>query len=435
MTKLRDTTSPFGNAPLVTSRRTFLAGMALAGVSAGSFGRIEALYAQQFKGELKILCDSAKRAALQVVVDRFAKLNPGLRIRLNGASVDQLMATVRMQLSSGTAPDIVPVWPGSGVPLSVHQLAPGGFLTDLSSQPFATRTPGFARDVIEVGGKLYWFANQPSVIGPIVNLRVWNKIGLAQPRTWPEFLNACQKLKDMGVVPIALGIGTQWITQLITYALVATIVFADNPRFAEDMKDGKVTFADSGWKEALAKYVELGTRGFFNPNPVGTSFEESQQLVASGQAAMAVHTAATVAGMVKAAGHRDFVMWPLPGRDDAKQTRVPVGIANGYGVSDSSKNKDAAKAFLNFMNDPEAQSDWAQTTLVPVFGMPPERTDPIYVEIMQYVNDGRGALYMDNKWPNPRVQEAHFVGIQDLFSGKATIANVLGRMDEAYKSA
>jgi raffinose/stachyose/melibiose transport system substrate-binding protein len=345
------------------------------------------------------------------------------------------MATVRMQLSSGTAPDIVPVWPGSGVPLSVHQLAPGGFLADLTQQPIVKNVPEFAKDVIEVNDKLYWYANQPSVIGAITNKRVVEKLGVAQPKTWPQFLDVCQKIKDAGIVPLALGNGTQWITQLITYALVATTVFNDNPRFPEDMKAGKLTFVGSGWEEALTKYMELNKRGFFNKNPAGTSFEEAQQLVASGQAAMAIHTAGTMAGMIKAAGHRDFVMWPVPGRDDPAQTHVPVGITNGYGVFDGSKNKEAAIAFLNFMNEPEVQKDWAEITLVPVFGMPPELTDPVYVEIMGYVNRGMGALYMDNKWPNPRVQEAHFVGIQDLFSGAASIKDVLGRMDAAYKTA
>lgn len=417
------------------SRRGFLGGLALAGLSAGLVARIERSYAQNFSGELKVLCDSAKRPALQAAVDKFSALNPNLTIRLNGASVDQLMATVRMQLSSGTAPDVVPVWPGGGVPLSVHQIAPGGFLSDLSSQPFAANIPAFAKDVTEVDGKLYWFANQPSVIGPIVNLRVWKKAGLEQPKTWTEFLAACKKLKELGVVPIALGAGTQWITQLISYALVATTVYADNPRFSEDMKEGKATFVGSAWEEALAKYLELQKLGYLNDNPAGTSFEESQQLVASEQAAMAVHTSGTMAGMIKAAGHRDFVMWPLPGRDDAKQTKIPVGITNGYGVTESSKNKDAAIAFLNFMNEPEIQSIWAEITLVPVFGMPAEKTDPIYTQVMQFVNDGRGALYMDNKWPNPRVQEAHFVGIQELLSGSSSVKDVLGRMDAAFKSA
>ncbi|MBX3529642.1 MAG: extracellular solute-binding protein [Rhizobiaceae bacterium] len=416
------------------SRRLFLGGLATAGLSAGLLARINTVYAQNFSGQLNVLCDAAKRAALQSACDKFGKLNPGLDIRLNAASVDQLMATVRMQYTSGTAPDIVPVWPGSGVPLSVHQVAPGGFLADLSDQPIAKAVPAFAKDVIEVDGKLYWYANQPSVIGGITNMRVIQKAGVKQPTTWPEFLDMCQKLKDQGIIPIALGNATQWNTQLITYALVATTVFKDNPAFPEDMKAGKVTFVGSGWEEALEKYMVLKDRGFFNDNPLGTSFEESQQLVASEQAAMAIHTAGTMAGMIKTAGHRDFEMWPIPGRDDAAQTQVPVGITNGYGVFEQSKNKDAAVAFLNFMYEPEIQQDWATTTLVPVFGMPPELTDPVYVGIMKYVNEGKGALYMDNKWPNPRVQEAHFVGIHDLFSGKATIKDVLGRMDAAYKS-
>lgn len=416
------------------SRRLFLGGLATAGLSAGLLARINTVYAQNFTGQLSLLCDAAKRAALQTAADKFSALNPGLDIRLNAASVDQLMATVRMQYTSGTAPDIVPVWPGSGVPLSVHQVAPGGFLADLSDQPIAKSVPAFAKDVIEVDDKLYWYANQPSVIGGITNMRVIGKAGVSQPKTWPEFLDMCQKLKDQGITPIALGNGTQWITQLITYALVATTVFADNPRFPEDMKEGKVTFVGSGWEEAMNKYMELRDRGFFNDNPSGTSFEESQQLVASEQAAMAIHTAGTMAGMIKAAGHRDFEMWPIPGADSADKTHVPVGITNGYGVFEGSKNKDAAIAFLNFMHEPEIQQDWATTTLVPVFGMPAELTDPVYVEIMGYVNAGKGALYMDNKWPNPRVQEAHFVGIHDLFSGSATVKDVLGRMDAAYQS-
>lgn len=417
------------------SRRAMLGGLAAAGLSAGFLGRIGTVYAQNFGGELRVLCDAAKRSALQSAADKFVKLNPRLAVRVNAASVDQLMATVRMQLSSNTAPDIVPIWPGSGVPLSVHQVAPGGFLTDLSDQPFAANTPAFAKDVIEVDGKLFWLANQPSVIGGIVNKRVWEKAGLGQPKTWTEFLDSCQKLRSAGIVPIALGNGTQWITQLITYALVATTVFADNPKFPEDMRAGKVTFVGSGWEEALTKYMELNRRGFFNANPSGTSFEESQQLVATERAAMAIHTAGTFAGMVRAAGHRDFVMMPIPGRDDPAQTHVPVGITNGYGVFRQSRNQDVAKAFLNFNNEPEIQNDWAEITSVPVFGMPPERTDPAYVDIMRFVNQGKGALYMDNKWPNPRVQQAHFVGIHDVFAGRATIRDVLGRMDAAYRAA
>jgi raffinose/stachyose/melibiose transport system substrate-binding protein len=413
------------------SRRSLLLGAVGAASAVAAIGRPAA--AQSYTGELRVLADAAKRAALESAVAKFGAAHGGLRIRLNVASVDQLMATVRMQLTSGTAPDVVPVWPGSGVPLSVHQIAPAGYLVDLSAQPFARNTPAFARDVITVDGKLYWFANQPSVIGAITNKRVWERLGLARPTTWSQFLDACQKAKDAGIIPIALGNGTQWITQLITYALVATLVYADNPAFPEEMRAGRASFVGSGWAEAMNKYLELNRRGFFNPNPSGTSFEESQRLLASGRAAMAVHTAGTMAGLVTAAGHRDFAMWPVPAGEDPAKQHVPVGVTNGYGVSAGSRNKDAAIAFLNFNAQPEIMADWARITLVPVFGADESQTDPVYVDIMRYVNAGKGALYMDNKWPNPRVQEAHFVGIHEIFAGSATIEQVLARMDAAYR--
>ncbi len=416
-----------------TSRRSLLLGAAAAGAASSLGVRMRRAAAQSYSGELRVLADAAKRLALESAVTKFGARHGGLRIRLNVSSVDQLMATVRMQLTSGTAPDIVPVWPGSGVPLSVHQIAPAGYLTDLSAQPFARSVPAFARDVITFDGKLFWFANQPSVIGAITNKRVWDRMALARPTTWSQFLDACQKLKDAGIIPIALGNGTQWITQLITYALVATLVYAERPNFPEEMRAGRATFVGSGWAEAMNKYLELNRRGFFNPNPSGTSFEESQRLVASGRAAMAIHTAGTMAGMVAAAGHRDFVMWPVPAGEDPAKQHVPVGVTNGYGVSAGSRNKDAAIAFLNFNAEPEIMADWARITLVPVFGADESQTDPVYVDIMRYVNAGKGALYMDNKWPNPRVQEAHFVGIHEIFAGSATVDQVLSRMDAAYR--
>src|SRR2546430_16709090 len=97
---------------------------------------------------------------------------------------------------------------GNGNPLAVRQIAPAGYLTDLSDQPFARQIPESLADVILIDGKLWFLPTQLSMIGCIVNRRVWERFGLAQPTRWSEFLTACQKIKDGGVVPIALGNGT-----------------------------------------------------------------------------------------------------------------------------------------------------------------------------------------------------------------------------------
>ncbi|MGN9821770.1 hypothetical protein ACTMUQ_41540 [Streptomyces sp. SD11] len=38
---------------------------------------------------------------------------------------------------------------------------------------------------------------------------------------------------------------------------------------------------------------------------------------------------------------------------------------------------------------------------------------------------------MDQRWPNPEVQQAHFSAVQKLFSGDASVDEALKSMDEA----
>ena len=50
--------------------------------------------------------------------------------------------------------------------------------------------------------------------------------------------------------------------------------FADDPNLAQDMLDGKKSFANSSWDEVYKRYLDLEKRGYFNANPNGTTFEQ-----------------------------------------------------------------------------------------------------------------------------------------------------------------
>jgi raffinose/stachyose/melibiose transport system substrate-binding protein len=406
------------------------------GVAAVAIPTVPTGSARAAEYNLRVFANSSLRQPLESAIDRFVQRNPGSRIRANYANTDQIQTTTRVQLGSGTAPDLLTVWPGNGNPLALGQIAPAGYLVDLSGQPFVEEIPEAFEDVLFWDGKVWFFTNQVSMIGAIANKRVWDAQGLQQPQRWSEFLDACQKLKDAGIVPLALGNGTPWITQLVNYSLVATTVFQRNPNFAEDMQAGKVTFAGSeGWREAMNKYLELNERGFFNPNPNGTSYEEVLQMLASGKAATAILTMTGMPNLYNFAGHKDFVVWPVPATETPSETWIAASPASGLGINAQSGDREGALAFINFLAEPESVSDWVRVTGLPSF-LPAaeEHPDPTYAPILPFIREGRSALYMDNKWPNARVQQTHFSGVQQLFAGEATIDEVLQRMDEAYKS-
>ena len=44
---------------------------------------------------------------------------------------------------------------------------------------------------------------------------------------------------------------------------------------------------------------------------------------------------------------------------------------------------------------------------------------------LPYVKDNKAVPFMDQGWPNAKVQPAHFAGVQELLAGKTTIPKLL----------
>src|SRR5256885_1998370 len=81
---------------------------------------------------------------------------------------------------------------------------------------------------------------------------------------------------------------------------------------------GQASFADSGWVDAMNKYLELQKKGFFNDNPNGTTYEQATSMVATGKAAMAVQVSAVLSAFRAASpSPDDLSMFPFPATDVA----------------------------------------------------------------------------------------------------------------------
>src|SRR6185312_12476657 len=56
---------------------------------------------------------SVDQGSIEKVVDAFKAANPGVTVNLTTAGADQYQQQIRTQLASGTAPDVMTVWPGN----------------------------------------------------------------------------------------------------------------------------------------------------------------------------------------------------------------------------------------------------------------------------------------------------------------------------------
>ncbi|MEU4220221.1 extracellular solute-binding protein [Actinoplanes sp. NPDC026623] len=378
---------------------------------------------------------SVDQGSIEKVVDAFKAANPGVTVNLTTAGADQLQQQIRTQLASGTAPDVMSVWPGNGNPGATYVLAKPGYLLDLSGRPWAAQLPDSFKRVAQYEGKTYNAVFGLNGIGAVYNDDAMKKAGLTAPGTWTDLLAFCKAAAAKGTPAFALGIQDNWVTQLALYSLVATTVYSTDKDFDTKMAAGQATFAGSPWTTAMAKYQEMDGNGCFQKSPLGTSYEASQTLAAGGKTLGIVQGNWVIALLKQKNPGGSFTMKALPATDDPASFNMPAAAGAGYGVNAKPKNKELALKFVDFVMSPEGMKVFneAQGSL-PTLAGAGSTVDPGLTELTTFVKDNRTVPFMDQLWPNAKVQQTMLSGLQEIFSDQSTPDKVLTAMDQDYRA-
>lgn len=386
-------------------------------------------------GSKTLTLASVDQGSVEDVVKAFEKANPGVKVRYTTSGADQYQQQIRTQLSSGTAPDVMSVWPGSGNPGATYVLAKPGYLRDLSDQPWAAELPDAIKSVAQYEGKTYNAIFGQNGIGAVYNQQAMEKAGLTPPDTWKDLLAFCRAAADKGTPAFALGNQDNWVTQLVQYALVATTVYGDDRDFDKKMQTGQATFAQSQWTTALDKYLTMEKTGCFQKNPLGTNYEASQGLAATGRTLGIIQGNWVIALLKQKNPQGTFTFKALPATDDPSATIVPAAAGAGYGVNAKAKNEDLALKFVNFVMSPEGMNLFVKKQ----GGLPslPDTgyaVDPSLAELSTFIRADRTVPFMDQLWPNAKVQQTMLSGLQEIFSDQSTPEELLKEMDADYKA-
>ena len=100
----------------------------------------------------------------------------------------------------------------------------------------------------------------------------------------------------------------------------------------------------------------MNKSGCFQPNALGTSYEASQELAATGKTLGIVQGNWVVALLKQKNPNGTFVLKALPATDDPASAFMPAAAGAGYGVNAKAKNKDLAMKFITYVMSPEGMS-------------------------------------------------------------------------------
>jgi ABC-type glycerol-3-phosphate transport system substrate-binding protein len=289
---------------------------------------------------------------MDVMIKNFENQYPKVNIEPSYVAVAAYPSLLLTEFQAGTAPDVF--WMNASPPQNVPALGPRGAdrLADLSGLPFIKRMIPAARSAVAAQHKIWAAPLGITVVGIIYNTDLFQSLGLKPPTVFPELLADCQMIAAAGKYPFS------YIANNATYVYLGpdTFVYSADPKWTIERNAHKVTFAGSAqWRRVFSAWAQMKQANCFPPYaPSGTNAQMYGEM-ARGQAAMVIQAASQMANIQAINPNVKLNIFAFPG-DKASQDGLVFAPSSALGISKTTSNSDAARAFINFVMRPKQNS-------------------------------------------------------------------------------
>ena len=296
---------------------------------------------------------------MKQVDDAFTKANPGIVIKRVHQPFNSYFTLLRTAVATRKGPD---VFENYASPLLFDYYAG---LTSLAKY----RTPEQKKDLLgwsyvssslSPNGTPYAMPWTGQGIHFYYNKALFKKAGLdpnTPPKTWAQFLAACDKLKAAGITPINAGwkdgyLGEWWVDVLSANYMTPAELVASGAK--PNWKSPAIT-------KAFGLLQQLVDKGYMTKNAEAIPlFPDAINNFGAGKAAFMVGLAANNANwseFSKDAIGKDLgaMLPPLAPNSLMKQQQFDYGPALSWSITKWSKNPDAAYKYFSFLATPAAQ--------------------------------------------------------------------------------
>jgi raffinose/stachyose/melibiose transport system substrate-binding protein len=382
---------------------------------------------------LSFATSSTIESPFQKLGEDYMKAHPDVKITFNPQPNDSYDQTLRTQLQAGNASDVVVTSPGAGQGRSILPLAEAGFLEPLDDAA-KKLLPAGSDSTFGKDGKVYGQATEITVAALVTNETAVKAAGQF-PADFAALEDQCKTLAASGKSLFAIAGSAPPNTGLMAMSLAATRVYAEDPEWNEKRAAKEVTFAGSdGWKSALESVNTLKDAGCFQKGAAGAGFDAITKGLAGGTSVAGFIPAPSWKQLQSAAAGTDFAVRALPAEKGSGKDYVYASANYAFSINAASKNKDAAKAFLDWAAEPEQTKAFAEIDgALPVSGLDKyDFESGAYKNVGELIKNGSYSPLPNIQWPNSAVYDALATGVQGIVTGQKSPDQVLQAMDAAW---
>lgn len=192
------------------------------------------------------------------------------------------------------------------------------------------------------------------------NTELFAQVGAKVPTTWTEFKEACQLLKDAGIIPVALSGRDSWCIAVLS-AYISNRLGGNEPFDAIVAGGGdwnNECFVKSG--EMLRELYDLG---YFQETCLGDGYDNAMSYVKSGEAAMLVMGSWAIGSLEaedsEVKGKMGVFTFPAI-EGGVGDPNMWLAKTDNVAISYSAKDPDACIKFIKALTDETSQKATAE---------------------------------------------------------------------------
>lgn len=296
----------------------------------------------------------------QMIIDEYMQENKNVKIEVEALDEEAYKTKFKAYSMEGM-PDVVSIW---GQPAFLDEVVDAGVLEPLNADDYADyKFVEGSLDGYTYDGILYGLPRNTDVQCIFYNQKMFDDNNWEVPTTYDELIDLAGKISSADIIPMAMDGGDGWPMAVYLSDLLYKIAGSDYSSIVSNaIKNGD--FSDKNIKKATELLKEAADAKLFQNGYDSQDYATAMNLFTNGQAAMfymgSWESSMALNEDIPEEIRDNIRVFTMPVVDGGKGAATDIAAWNGggYAVSASSKVKEEAIKFFNYLYQPDKLSKY-----------------------------------------------------------------------------
>ncbi|MBD1380687.1 ABC transporter substrate-binding protein [Metabacillus arenae] len=372
------------------------------------------------------LGNEGEKKAIEGLVEKFEEENPTIDIQVNlpGAGYEDML---RVKMAANDMPDLFDTHGWS-------QLRYGEYVADQKDMDWVQHLdPALDQILKDKDGKVYAFPINQAKDGISYNVNILEKYGIKAPKTLDEFMTALETVKEKSkgeVTPLWIPGGENGnIAQIFDELATPLLITDEENSYGDQLLDG--SFDWSKYTPLPEKIKEMQEKGLINEDVLTAKPQQATELMAQDKIAFTFVAGSLGPDATELNPEVKVGTMPVPAIHEGDKQSWIGGERYTIALWKDTKHPEEAKAFIEFMAQPENVEIMAKATSAP---------DPLtnvdaenyFSEFYKEYEDIKVEPYFDRVYLPSGMWAVMSTTGQELLSGALTPEQLSKKMGEEY---